>query len=59
MPDKLQEPEETGVVVGGDSNFDFSTINPKEWECWGNYEPQHKECKGCPFNIDCRKTQLV
>lgn len=34
--------------------FDFSTIDPEtDWECFGMIEPEHTECKACPYKVKC------
>lgn len=50
----VKEDESEGEVEEATENFDFSEIDPeKEWECFGQIEPEHLECKGCAYRIKC------
>ena len=35
------------------SEFDFSKVKPDEFMCFGTIEPDHSECKECPFREQC------
>jgi len=57
LPDP--EPEEEEVEEEAES-FDFNEIDPeKEWECFGQIEPDHTECKGCSFREKCAEKSGV
>ena len=59
LPEKEEEEEgEDEEVV--DENFDFSEIDPeKEWECFGQIEPEHTECKSCAYRVKCAEKSGV
>ncbi len=45
-------PEDDGSKP--EEKFDFSEVNPEtDWECFGQIEPEHPECKDCPFKVKC------
>jgi len=41
------------VAEKQERKFDFSGVNPRDWECFGHIEPGHPECKGCHFKVEC------
>jgi hypothetical protein len=56
MPSKEPEIEEEAE----EEEFDFSEINPAtDWECYGQIEPEHSECKTCPYQKPCAKESGV
>lgn len=53
-PEKKEEVEEEEEAAPEEENFDFSEIDPeKEWECFGQIEPDHVECKSCAYRERC------
>ena len=43
------EPPENQV----ESEFDSSKVNPEDFMCFGTIDPEHPECKECPFTEKC------
>ena len=42
------------LIVGkSEQKLDLSAVKFSEWECFGHIEPNHSECKECPFKIEC------
>jgi hypothetical protein len=58
---KTPEPhEEEEASPEPEEEFDFSAIDPeKEWECFGQIEPDHAECRGCPYREQCAEKSGV
>ena len=53
IPPKYDSKEDSDDDYG-DVEIDFSEINPEEqWECFGSIEPDHVECKECPYRGKC------
>jgi len=48
-----EEPPVEPPNVNVDSDFDYSKAKPEEFMCFGTIEPQHPECKECPFRAQC------
>jgi ribosomal protein L40E len=59
VEEKEAEPEPTPEPAkeeakGDEEDFDYSDINPEtDWQCFGQIEPDHVECKGCPYRKPC------
>ena len=46
--------EAPAVSDDAQAEFDYSSIDPeKEWACLGTIDPEHTECKACPFRQKC------
>jgi hypothetical protein len=52
--------EKPAEEEASDDNYDFSDVNPAtDWECYGQIEPDHTECKKCAFREPCAKESGV
>jgi hypothetical protein len=39
--------------------FDLTKVDPTDWECFGQIEPNHGECKTCPHRVVCAEKSGV
>ena len=37
------------------NSVDLSIVDPETWECYGQIEPNHVECRDCQFKEGCSK----
>jgi uncharacterized Zn finger protein (UPF0148 family) len=59
-PETVEESEEPATETASDEEFDYSQVNPAtDWECYGSIEPDHSECKKCPYREPCAKESGV
>jgi len=52
--------EDGGLLTNDDggetavaTEFDFSTVKPESFVCFGTIDPGHDECNKCPFKEQC------
>ena len=59
-PEEAKVQEEESEAKSEEDEFDFSEVNPAEdWECYGQIEPDHSECKACAYRVSCAKESKV